>query len=416
MKSRVQQLISRIENKCNEGIYLFRGEVQKFATPTSSSLFRFHQDIMGDALNSIPQVSKELIKNAKHHFENDLSDFEILASLQHYGGKTPLVDFSRNILIALFFACNDKFNETGYVFILDEKKISKKGKKEANLKDLFYSIYESSNKSNRFIFQSSVFVYSRFGYIEPSLYDIIKISPDLKLEVLSHLDRFHNINENTIYNDIFGFISNPENFETTDTLFEKGFNERFNKRFEKAISYFTRVIIKNGGPIETNRSYIQRSICYLEIKEAELALNDINTALSEPGYSSASALLIRADVYFKGFNDTNKALEECNKALQCATYDKYRVFEKKAEIYHYQSKLRFTKASELTKEEFRVWKSELKTKAIKEYSNSIDNYVNGSVIPSPLPSLYRMRAKIFKEIGNIEKATSDLLKSKEFIK
>ena len=37
---------------------------------------------------------------------NESVDFEILTELQHYGGKTNLIDFTTDYLIALFFACD----------------------------------------------------------------------------------------------------------------------------------------------------------------------------------------------------------------------------------------------------------------------------------------------------------------------
>lgn len=50
-----------------------------------------------------------------------LSDLSLLATLQHYGAATRLLDFSRNITIALWFACRSHPDETGIVigFMLD---------------------------------------------------------------------------------------------------------------------------------------------------------------------------------------------------------------------------------------------------------------------------------------------------------
>ena len=412
MASKVQNLISRIQKKCNEGTFLFRGEAQKFKTPVSSSLLRIHYQLSNDAHNQIPTISKIIIENAKRHFDPKFSDFETLAHLQHYGGKTPLIDFSRNMLIALFFACSKEFNKTGYIYILNEDKDNIH--EEANdALNSFYSIYESANKSNRFIFQSSVFVYSRFGYIEPDKYDTIKIPASLKLEIISYLDKFHNINENTIYNDIYGFISNEENFETSETLFNKGLEERFYKRYENAISYFTRAIKKNERPIDIYESYAQRSICYLEIKEYKLALDDINTCITSGSYSDY-CLIVRAEIYFCGFNNSTNALEDCNNALTHSINNRYLIHEKKAEIYYRLSRRRYSNAKNQTGEEFNREKHILKSQSLEEYSNAIENY-NGNVSPSPLPRLYKTRAKIFKEIGETEKATKDFERSKEIV-
>lgn len=51
---------------------------------------------------------KTLIQQASHkgyHYINGraLSDLELLARLQHHGAATRLIDFSKNVLVALFF-------------------------------------------------------------------------------------------------------------------------------------------------------------------------------------------------------------------------------------------------------------------------------------------------------------------------
>jgi hypothetical protein len=42
-----------------------------------------------------------------------LSDLELLLELQHYGAATGLVDFSRDFLIALWFAAHDNKGKNG---------------------------------------------------------------------------------------------------------------------------------------------------------------------------------------------------------------------------------------------------------------------------------------------------------------
>lgn len=44
-----------------------------------------------------------------------LSDFDILAKMQHYGLSTRLLDFTTNPLVALYFACEGKFEKKGRV-------------------------------------------------------------------------------------------------------------------------------------------------------------------------------------------------------------------------------------------------------------------------------------------------------------
>lgn len=46
---------------------------------------------------------------------NGLSDFDILAKMQHYGLPTRLLDFSINPLVALYFACESKTTKNGRI-------------------------------------------------------------------------------------------------------------------------------------------------------------------------------------------------------------------------------------------------------------------------------------------------------------
>lgn len=48
----------------------------------------------------------------RHHHLSEL------IKLQHYEAKTRLLDFTRNMLIALFFACQDNLDKDGEVFVL----------------------------------------------------------------------------------------------------------------------------------------------------------------------------------------------------------------------------------------------------------------------------------------------------------
>lgn len=48
------------------------------------------------------------------HRGRELSDLELLSVLRHYGAATRLMDFSRNVLIALWFACTGSENRDKY--------------------------------------------------------------------------------------------------------------------------------------------------------------------------------------------------------------------------------------------------------------------------------------------------------------
>ena len=53
-------------------------------------------------------------------------DFEILTEIQHYGGKTNLIDFTTDYLVALFFACDGHHDkELGRITFAKNRTINK---------------------------------------------------------------------------------------------------------------------------------------------------------------------------------------------------------------------------------------------------------------------------------------------------
>ncbi len=114
----VRDLIAEIEAACGEGKAVFRGEPNKYDDPVSSGIYRKHKKIFNEHYQPI-DVEKEIVGNVRAAlFSEDTPTVDILTDLRHFGGDTALVDFSRNLLVALFFACNGDREEDGYVFVL----------------------------------------------------------------------------------------------------------------------------------------------------------------------------------------------------------------------------------------------------------------------------------------------------------
>ena len=128
-------------------------------------------------------------------------DLEMLTDMQHYGGETNLIDFTRDYLIALFFACDGSFDKDGRIITLN----TKHNKVQRCLK-------EPSNPQNRIIAQKSVFIEPPKGFIEKNLSPQIRKVPKTDKDyILEGLRIFHNISAETIYNDLHGFITRQRN-------------------------------------------------------------------------------------------------------------------------------------------------------------------------------------------------------------
>jgi hypothetical protein len=95
---------------------------------------------------------RELLTMEPNSFSNDISGFDILTRMQHYGMPTRMLDISSNPLTALYFACeNLKHNEDGEVVLISVKKndicfydsdkiscLTNLAKLTANQKSIFY--------------------------------------------------------------------------------------------------------------------------------------------------------------------------------------------------------------------------------------------------------------------------------------
>ena len=134
-----------------------------------------------------------MLEEAKKYLRRTSSDCELLVEMQHYGGKTNLIDFTTNYCVALFFACEKLASENGRIIFQKKELISP-------------SIKEPPKPINRVIAQSSVFVRPPEGFIRPNDNDVINIPSEIKLSMLEKLQESHDISIETIYNDIHGFI------------------------------------------------------------------------------------------------------------------------------------------------------------------------------------------------------------------
>ena len=149
----------------------------------------------------IQTAQKEMLEQVKAY--TDFTDeTDMLTELQHYGGKTNLIDFTTDYLTALFFACDSSSNEdkAGRIIILNKK--SNQGIISSPKK----------NQNNRVISQKSKFFQSPKGYLDEkdSAVEIISIPKEMKQPVLDYLRKYHGITTHTIYSDIFGYIQNQE--------------------------------------------------------------------------------------------------------------------------------------------------------------------------------------------------------------
>ena len=254
----------------------------------------------------IEVVQKEILDEAKKHL-NKTDEFEILIELLHHGGKTNLIDFTTDLHIALFFACDGSPGEDGRVIL--QKRDSVAGYLE-----------QPRKPKNRIIFQKSIFVRPPKGFINPD--EVITIPADLKLPMLEYLRKSHGISTETIYNDFHGFMTNRSIHEGAYTHFHKGrasqkrgdaaqnWNEKLTW-YERAVVHYTEALeLKPDFP----EGYNNRGTVYADAGDFDRAIQDHNTAIElKPDY--ASAYNNRGIAYYsKG--DLDRAIRDYDKAIE----------------------------------------------------------------------------------------------------
>lgn len=166
----------------------------------------------------------DLVCEARHMFPEKYngSELEILAEIQHYGGATCLIDFSKNILISLWFACCGDHDKTGYLYCYNiENDVKNKVTKivdnasECSLKDTILSnatdnprfyIWEPVALNSRIIRQDSIFLFGKYPFLVKE-HDVltIRIPSKMKPVILEFISDMFNISEKNIFRDPVGF-------------------------------------------------------------------------------------------------------------------------------------------------------------------------------------------------------------------
>ena len=391
----VQDIIRAIEAKSADGGYIYRGE-RKCYTKVSSNLYREY-DINEEHFD-IEVVQKEMLSDAKKHigdlpqdFRTDFTtfpnvaeedtdetiNFEILTEIQHYGGKTNLIDFTTDYFIALFFACDGHHDKPGRVILQKTDEIQS-------------MIKHPRNPRHRIIAQKSVFVRPPKGYIEPHEHDIVIIPANLKRLILQHLRTYHGISTETIYNDLYGFIRNQGIHGGAYTQFYKGFacQKRGNEattsvakqeQYKKSIEHYTEALKLNPQLIAI---YYNRGLAYDSRGDFECAIQDFTKAI-ELKSDYADAYHSRGLAYGKT-GDNNSAIEDFTKAIQLQQND--------ADAY-YNRGLAYSKTG--------------------DNNSAIEDFTKAIALKPDFAEAYYNRGVAYREKGDSERAVEDFTKAIE---
>ena len=244
--------------------FIYRGESECHERVSSGLHRQFHE--LDDESFNIKEAQKRQLKIARAYAKDESDCYKILAQIQHRGGKTNLIDFTSDLNVALFFACNYSPDKDGRVIFFENRQWDD------------YCIRRAIQPSNMADAQKSYFVISNKGYIRDEDITVYKIPSELKASILQHLQIVHGIESSTVYNDISGFIRDQDRFRDFEADFYAGQKSADEGDWDKAICFYTKCLQNSDiwfrdGII--NYLYCQRGIAHFNAGNSSDALNDL---------------------------------------------------------------------------------------------------------------------------------------------
>ena len=195
--------------------YLFRGEPQEF-DEISSGLRRYARLSTTQYITPInvnipitleASISPNNLKEIKSEIQKTQEEMIVkyiegknltektsfsMEYIQHYGGKTNYIDFTRNFEIAAYFACSKYHDKSGRIILI-------KNTENYNCINLYKDPKFIENR--RIQKQEGILIEPEEGYIKDNDCEMILIiSREIKKEILERLEA-NNINKNAIYPD-----------------------------------------------------------------------------------------------------------------------------------------------------------------------------------------------------------------------
>lgn len=209
-------------------VYMWRGQANINWFLHSAAYRRLAQTSIPDEKTLI-EYEIRLLETATHRgFRYDsgreLTDFELLARLQHHGAATRLLDATRSMLVALYFACAELPDVDGCLFGISTSTMG--GGERALLRDTYETVissildieypqtWQAPDVSPRIAAQHSQFLYSALRSSEHGSLAIanpdanlitIRIAARLKQYFLLQLKRAFDISASTLFPDLDGF-------------------------------------------------------------------------------------------------------------------------------------------------------------------------------------------------------------------
>ena len=213
----LERLQAAISDACGDhpGPLLYRGESQDYPE-VSSTLWRASNDWRKQSDRNLNDLQRILTNFASAHDNPEArkprrseqfyaiwsggydpgemteQEVELMGELQHWGAATNLIDFTRDMNVAIYFACEEEWQSDGRILIVGEH-------------DWARWRLDAKTPSHRAEAQESVFLRPPGGVVTP--WREVKVPYQSKPELLDQLSQLDPpISAPRVYNDIFGYI------------------------------------------------------------------------------------------------------------------------------------------------------------------------------------------------------------------
>ena len=451
----INEYIEAVDAATKEaGVYVYRGQSNAKWPLRSSAARRIlkalnkesEKEVLGFYDFFLLYHENDLIEAAKmngYHREDgrELKDLEVLAKLQHHGAATCLMDFTKNPLFALWFACQaEKGN--GAVFIINSNNPSKirnlihDDLKSPFKKILAFKTREKDEKENpydrpllwrwgpegfdpRILRQDSVFLFGPPPMPEVLVKQKIIIDKRAKEKILQKLKSAYNINAESLFKDLSGFasvnthLSSLGEFQDADQYFIMGNHLSQQGRYKEAIKVYDEVIRLDSKYAPT---YYNRGTTKGELGQYEEAIKDYNEAIRlNPEYAKA--------YYNRGttkgeLGQYEEAIKDYDEAIQLNPNDAVAYYNRgnaKGDLGQHEAAIKdFDKAIELNPEYAKAYNNRGNAKnRLGQYEEAIKDYDKAIELNPKDAVAYNNRGYAKNELGQYEEAIKDYDKAIE---
>ena len=309
----LEQLADKIADDKISGAYAFRGQADA-AWKIESSAFRRLEKIgdgTPDKKRIITYLQKDILEPARMNRYGikdgqKLNDLELLAELQHHGAATCLIDFTRELLVAMWFACqihkdkDDKetdgkvfivnINDLGVFLSLERSDLEHEDGIKAVLnfetrgresmpgieQPPSHWYWSPPGMNERILKQNSLFVFGEPGVLDEHLIGEIQIRQEDKENVLEELKTL-GITREALFKDIPGFATShghdqpiSPRYESAEDYRQAGDVAYQKNELKNARHFYTKAIDIDPSP-DNSHAYSNLALVNMDMKDWESA-------------------------------------------------------------------------------------------------------------------------------------------------